>query len=133
MGITLGTFALIAIIALIVLAVVLILGMVGMTSWLLISRRKRGVTTRASYASGQVSPSTQHPLTADEAEAGIRNAMQRLEPREREMLELHYGLDGGESLTLDQVAQRLAISKERARQIKDRALYHLRQLESLDS
>ncbi len=53
-----------------------------------------------------------------------------LRPREREVLALRFGLDGKERLSLSQVGRALAVSKERVRQIQDRALQKLRALAS---
>ncbi len=51
-----------------------------------------------------------------------------LRPREREVLALRFGLGGGAKLSLSQVGKVLSISKERVRQIQERALEHLREL-----
>lgn len=42
------------------------------------------------------------------------------------VLRLHYGLNGEPPTTLDEIAQRLGITRERVRQIEQRALLHLR-------
>ena len=52
--------------------------------------------------------------------------MENLRPREREVLELRFGLGGQERLSLSQVGKALSVSKERVRQIQDRALEKLR-------
>lgn len=51
-----------------------------------------------------------------------------LRDREREVLALRFGLDGKAKLSLSQVGKVLAVSKERVRQIQDRALAKLRAL-----
>ena len=48
--------------------------------------------------------------------------MQLLRPREQEVLTLRFGLAGRERLSLTQVGKILAVSKERVRQIEERAL-----------
>lgn len=50
-----------------------------------------------------------------------------LSGRDRRILTLRHGLDGGEPLTLGQVGEQLALSAERVRQIETRALSALRQ------
>jgi RNA polymerase sigma factor (sigma-70 family) len=49
-----------------------------------------------------------------------------LTPREREVVTLRFGLDCGESRTLDQVGAHFALSRERIRQIEARAMAKLR-------
>ena len=62
-------------------------------------------------------------VDADEA---IEKLIGTLPPREQQVLSLRFGLDGGERLSLSQVGKVLAVSKERVRQIQDRALSRLR-------
>lgn len=52
--------------------------------------------------------------------------LQHLDPREREVIYLRYGLDGGGARTLADVGRRVRLSKERIRQIEREALRKLR-------
>jgi RNA polymerase primary sigma factor len=56
----------------------------------------------------------------------VGKLMQVLRPREQEVLALRFGLGGKARLSLSQVGKVLAVSKERVRQIQDRALEKLR-------
>jgi RNA polymerase primary sigma factor len=49
-----------------------------------------------------------------------------LEEREREVVSLYFGLERPNALTLEEIAQRFDLTRERVRQIKDRALERLR-------
>jgi RNA polymerase sigma factor (sigma-70 family) len=49
-----------------------------------------------------------------------------LDPREREILWLRFGLDRGEPRTLEEVGQHFALTRERIRQIEARAMSKLR-------
>jgi RNA polymerase primary sigma factor len=62
---------------------------------------------------------------ADRDEA-IGRLLQALRPRERQVLALRFGLGDTPRLSLSQVGAVLSVSKERARQIQDRALEKLR-------
>ena len=50
----------------------------------------------------------------------------RLSPREREIISLRYGLQGGETLTQRQVAERFSISRSYVSRIEKRAVEKLR-------
>jgi len=56
----------------------------------------------------------------------ISKLLQALRPREQEVLALRFGLGGKQKLSLSQVGKVLEVSKERVRQIQDRALQKLR-------
>ena len=52
--------------------------------------------------------------------------MSELEPRERDVMELRFGLRGRRVRTLQQIGDRLHLSRERVRQIESRAKEKLR-------
>jgi RNA polymerase primary sigma factor len=52
----------------------------------------------------------------------IKTALSVLTPREEKVLRMYYGLDNSPEGTLDSIGQKLNISRERVRQIRDRAL-----------
>jgi RNA polymerase primary sigma factor len=56
----------------------------------------------------------------------IRSALQYLNERERQVLELRFGLSDGRDHTLEEVGQRLGVTRERVRQIEAKALRKLR-------
>jgi RNA polymerase primary sigma factor len=60
-------------------------------------------------------------------------ALDGLEPREREVMRLRYGLDEQEPMTLQQIGDRLRLSRERVRQIEARAMQKLRRYKTLKS
>jgi RNA polymerase primary sigma factor len=57
----------------------------------------------------------------------INEVLRSLAPREREVLELRFGLKDGTPKTLDEVARQYGITRERIRQIEARGLCKLRQ------
>lgn len=57
----------------------------------------------------------------------IAEVLKSLAPREREVIELRFGLRDGHPRTLDEVARLYGITRERIRQIEARGLFKLRQ------
>ncbi len=65
------------------------------------------------------------PLVADEEKAKALRLLNEIEPREADVLRLHYGLDGRRPLTLRQIGEKLGLTRERIRQIQRDALTRL--------
>ena len=63
-----------------------------------------------------------HGLLRDD----LSEAMSHLTPRERSILRLRYGLEGETAHTLEQIGQRLSLTRERVRQLESEALKKLR-------
>jgi RNA polymerase primary sigma factor len=56
----------------------------------------------------------------------LEASLTHLPDREARILELYFGLAGQEAHTLEQIGRKFSVSRERIRQIKDRALVRLR-------
>ena len=56
----------------------------------------------------------------------MADILDSLTPRERQVLKLRFGLDDGQSLTLEEVGQKFGLTRERVRQIGAKALRKLR-------
>jgi RNA polymerase primary sigma factor len=56
----------------------------------------------------------------------IEESLSSLKEREAKILRLYFGLDGEEPMTLEQIGSLLGITRERVRQIKEKALSRLR-------
>jgi RNA polymerase sigma factor (sigma-70 family) len=56
----------------------------------------------------------------------VERALEPLSDREREVIRLRYGLGTEREHTLDEIGRRLAITRERVRQIEAKALAKLR-------
>ncbi len=59
---------------------------------------------------------------------GVRRALESLPERERQVIELRYGLAGYEPLTLEEVGRTFGVTRERVRQIETNTLKKLRAL-----
>jgi RNA polymerase primary sigma factor len=56
----------------------------------------------------------------------LEASLMHLPEREARILKMYFGLDGHEAHTLEQIGRKFSVSRERIRQIKDRALVRLR-------
>jgi RNA polymerase primary sigma factor len=59
---------------------------------------------------------------------GVRRALDALPDRERQVIELRYGLSGTEPLTLEEVGKTFGVTRERIRQIENNTLKKLQRL-----
>jgi RNA polymerase primary sigma factor len=59
---------------------------------------------------------------------GVRRALDALPERERQVIQLRYGLSGMEPLTLEEVGQTFGVTRERIRQIENNTLKKLQRL-----
>jgi RNA polymerase sigma factor (sigma-70 family) len=59
--------------------------------------------------------------------AAIEDLLTPLDPREREILTLRFGLDRGEPRTLAEVAEHFSLSRERIRQLQAHAMRRIRE------
>lgn len=67
------------------------------------------------------------------AKRAMDQLLKGLSAREREVLDLYFGLRHGEASNLPQMARRLGLSKERVRQIKEKAIAKLKVLLMLNA
>jgi RNA polymerase primary sigma factor len=57
----------------------------------------------------------------------IEAALASLPPRDAKVLRLYFGLDDGNSRTLEEIGRMMGVTRERIRQLRDRALLRLRE------
>jgi RNA polymerase primary sigma factor len=73
-------------------------------------------------------PSVDRELLESSLRTEIAGLLGRLAPREREVLELRFGISADEPMTLEDVGQKLGLSRERIRQIEKKAKKKLQRL-----
>jgi RNA polymerase primary sigma factor len=73
-----------------------------------------------------VIPSADQELIKHSFREEVDRMLRHLKPREQAVIELRFGLGSEEPLTLEEVGQRLNLSRERIRQIEERAKQKLR-------
>ena len=65
------------------------------------------------------------PLVAVEEKAKALGLLNEIDPREADVLRLHYGLGGNKPLSLKEIGKKLGLTRERIRQIRRDALTRL--------
>jgi RNA polymerase primary sigma factor len=65
------------------------------------------------------------PLVAIEEKVKALSLLSEIDPREADVLRLHYGLGGKKPLSLKEIGKKLGLTRERIRQIRRDALTHL--------
>ncbi len=65
-------------------------------------------------------------VLCESAKDQLESVLNSLDDRELRIIRLYFGLDGHEALTLEQIGDLMGVTRERVRQIKERALSRLR-------
>ncbi len=74
----------------------------------------------------EAQPSPDHGLMSESLKIEVRRALSTLSEREAEVIRLYFGLDREHSLTLEEIGERFNLTRERVRQIKEKAIRRLR-------
>jgi RNA polymerase primary sigma factor len=64
-------------------------------------------------------------LVADEEKEKVLSLLDDIDPREAEVLRLHYGLNGRQPMALKEIGKKMGLTRERIRQIRRDALTKL--------
>jgi RNA polymerase primary sigma factor len=70
---------------------------------------------------------TDGPALSNSQTADIDAALATLAPRDAKVIRLYFGLDDGRPKTLEEIGRMLGVTRERIRQLRDRALRQLRE------
>jgi len=60
-------------------------------------------------------------------EAVVRTCLEALEPREYQILRAYFGLEGTAPMTLEEIGEAMGVTRERVRQLRNRALKKIRE------
>jgi RNA polymerase primary sigma factor len=92
------------------------------------SSRGGGGRTLASVIGADEEAEERLPGRLEDEDRGnaLRLALEPLPARDRQVLIMYYGLEGNEAKTLEEIGNILGVTRERVRQLRDRALAALR-------
>ena len=71
-------------------------------------------------------PSPESNLVMESLRCDIRQSLKSLTPRESEVVSMFYGLEGKMPLSLEEIGDRFDLTRERVRQIKEKAIRRLK-------
>jgi RNA polymerase primary sigma factor len=71
-------------------------------------------------------PSPDFVLISESLKSEIKRALSTLSEREAEVIKLYFGLNKEHSLTLEEIGEKFNLTRERVRQIKEKAIRRLR-------
>jgi len=74
--------------------------------------------------------SIEDAVISDDLKVQIMNLLNMLTPKEKEIIKLRYGLNGEEPLTLEAIGSKYNLTRERIRQIENKALNKIRRYTS---
>jgi len=72
------------------------------------------------------SPNPDRDLLHDSLRTEIERALETLTPREADVIRLYFGLAGQHSMTLEEIGETFDLTRERVRQIKEKAIRRLK-------
>ena len=72
------------------------------------------------------SPKADHALMAESLQKEIERSLSTLTDKEREIIRLFFGIGMNHGLTLEEIGSKFNLTRERVRQIKEKAIRRLR-------
>jgi len=89
---------------------------------------ENGDDTLQSLLKNAQAPQPEESLVREELKHIMEGLLQKLTDRQQQILRLRFGMEDGVCYSLQQVAQRIGLSKERTRQIESQAIDKLKKL-----
>ena len=83
-------------------------------------------STMYDVMQGDSLPGPEASLTLESLRSDIRRSLTSLTPRESEVISMFYGLDGKAPLSLEEIGDKFELTRERVRQIKEKAIRRLK-------
>jgi RNA polymerase primary sigma factor len=91
-----------------------------------LSMSEEGDATMLDVFMSEENSEPDHDLVAQSLKDEVAQGMAILSPREIEVISSYYGLNGFKAMTLEEIGEAYGLTRERVRQIKERAIRRLR-------
>lgn len=75
---------------------------------------------------GSMGGGSKNMMFFSELREDINKNLDKFSGREAEILIMHYGLDGNEPMTLEEIGKKYGVTRERIRQVKAKAIRRLK-------
>ena len=73
-------------------------------------------------------PKPDKVLIHESLKTEIRRVLKTLRPREADVIQLYFGLDGTNAMTLEEIGETFDLTRERVRQIKEKSIQRLKKI-----
>jgi RNA polymerase primary sigma factor len=73
-------------------------------------------------------PAPDRSLWKDSLISQVKDSLETLDPRESKVIKYYFGIDREDSMTLEEIGVRLKLTRERVRQIRNKAISRLRHI-----
>lgn len=84
-----------------------------------------GTTSLENFVEDSTCDSPVEIAHNDDLLQALKSILETLQPREREILMLRFGIDNKHTLTLEEIGKQMGVTRERVRQIEEKALERL--------
>lgn len=85
-----------------------------------------GENTMYDFMKSEDNDTPESELMYESLKTEINRAIETLTPKERDILKMFFGLDGYTPMTLDEIGEKFDLTRERVRQIKEKAIRRLK-------
>jgi len=91
-----------------------------------LSSSEEQASTMLDVMENDETPSPENGLINESLRREIERALKTLKPREADVVRYYFGLDGSHPLSLEEIGEKFDLTRERVRQIKEKAIRRLK-------
>jgi RNA polymerase primary sigma factor len=88
--------------------------------------QEEGTSTMLEIIEDKSAKPADDELTKESVRFDVKRSLKTLKPREQEIVKLYFGIECEEEFSIQQIADRLELTRERVRQVKEKAIKKLK-------